>query len=174
MEALAFWKAVIADRSDFLESLTALLADHQIRYCVIDGVAVNAYTEPVVTLDLDLVVAGDQLQTLLPLLESRSRVKHLPCSINLSMPGSKLRVQIPTDPCYSDFPARALPREVLDLSLPVAAPEDLLQGRVWAVAQPQRRPSKRQKDLADIARLLEAYPHLRERVPAEVLSRLFD
>ncbi len=31
---------------------------------------------------------------------------------------------------------------------------------------------KRQKDLADIARLLEAYPALRERVPPEVLSRL--
>ena len=32
--------------------------------------------------------------------------------------------------------------------------------------------STRQKDLADIARLLEAYPALRERVPAEILARL--
>jgi hypothetical protein len=36
-----------------------------------------------------------------------------------------------------------------------------------------RRPSERQKDLADIARLLEAFPELRERVPQDVLSRLF-
>jgi hypothetical protein len=38
---------------------------------------------------------------------------------------------------------------------------------------PARRPSKRQKDLADIARLLEAYPALRENVPTEVLDRRF-
>jgi hypothetical protein len=37
---------------------------------------------------------------------------------------------------------------------------------------PSRRPSKRQKDLADIARLLEAFPALRQQVPAEVLTRL--
>jgi len=31
---------------------------------------------------------------------------------------------------------------------------------------------KRQKDLADIARLLEAHPDLRGRVPQDVLARL--
>jgi len=58
------------------------------------------------------------------------------------------------------------------LRLPVAAPEDVLQGKIWAVQDAERRPSKRQKDLADIARLLEAQPALRERVPAEVLALL--
>jgi hypothetical protein len=37
----------------------------------------------------------------------------------------------------------------------------------------QRRPSKRQKDLADIARLIESYPYLRQRIPTELLARLF-
>lgn len=50
--------------------------------------------------------------------------------------------------------------------------EDVLQGQVWAVLDPSQRPSKRQKDLADIARLLESYPDLRSLVPAEVLARL--
>ena len=49
--------------------------------------------------------------------------------------------------------------------------EDVLQGKVWAARDPAR-PSKRQKDLADISRLLEAYPELRSRVPEDILSRL--
>ena len=35
-----------------------------------------------------------------------------------------------------------------------------------------RRGSKRQKDLADIARLLEGYPHLRDQVPTSILDLL--
>jgi hypothetical protein len=35
-----------------------------------------------------------------------------------------------------------------------------------------RRGSKRQKDLADIARILERHEHLRSAVPADVLQRL--
>ncbi len=56
--------------------------------------------------------------------------------------------------------------------LPVASLEDTLQGKIWAVQDVSRRPSKRQKDLADIARLLEAYPELRERVPEDILKQL--
>jgi len=48
-----------------------------------------------------------------------------------------------------------------------------MRGKVWAAQDRQRRASKRQKDLADIARLLEAYPGLGSLVPAEVLCRLF-
>lgn len=43
------------------------------------------------------------------------------------------------------------------------------EGHIWAVLDPIRRSSKRQKDLADIARLLEVYPDLRVQVPEEVL-----
>jgi Nucleotidyl transferase AbiEii toxin, Type IV TA system len=71
-------------------------------------------------------------------------------------------------------PAESHSKEVDDplTRLPVARVEDLLDGKVWAAMDPRRRPSKRQKDLADIARLLEAFPALRERVPGEVLARL--
>ena len=61
---------------------------------------------------------------------------------------------------------------MLGLSLPVAAVEDVLLGKVWAAQDPKRRPSKRQKDLADISRLLEAHPELRPAVPHDVLARL--
>jgi hypothetical protein len=46
------------------------------------------------------------------------------------------------------------------------------RGEFPAVLDETRRPSKRQKDLADISRLLEAYPDLRPRVAAEVLARI--
>ena len=173
MRALEFWKAVIVDRANFLESLISLLAENQVRYCVIGGEAINAYAPPVVSLDLDLVVAVDQIEEVENLLRARFTVERFPHSINVSMPRSNLRVQIKTDPRYFAFVERATEREVLGLALPVAAQEDVLQGKVWAVTDPQRRASKRQKDLADIARLLEARPSLRDQVPAEILERLF-
>ena len=52
MRALEFWKTITVDKSNLLERLIALLDEHRIRYCVIGGQAVNAYVEPVVTLDL--------------------------------------------------------------------------------------------------------------------------
>lgn len=88
------------------------------------------------------------------------------------MTGSDLRARIQTDPRYAVFVDRAEDHEVLGLRLRVAAIEDVLQGKVWAAQDPDRRPSKRQKDLADIARLIESRPDLRDRVPSDVLARL--
>ena len=81
-------------------------------------------------------------------------------------------MQIQTDSRYFDFVDRASVHEVLGIELPVASVEDVMKGKVWAAQDSERRASKRQKDLADIARLIEAYPHLREQVPAEILNRL--
>ena len=172
MQALAFWKTVTADRTDFLARLIALLTEHRIPYCVLGGQGVNAYAEPVVSLDLDLVIAVDQLPEGERLLRGAFTVERFPHSLIVSDRGSDLRAQIRTDPRYAPFVVRASMREVLGLRLPVASLEDLLQGKVWAASDLTRRPSKRQKDLADIARRLEGYPELRDRVPSEILSRL--
>ena len=160
------------DKANFLENFIGLLRAHGIRFCVIVGHAVNAYVEPVVTLDLDIVVAVDQIEQVEALLASHFQVKRFAHSINVSVPGSDLRVQIQTGPRYAGFVERASEREVLGIVLPVASLEDTLQGKIWAVQDVSRRPSKRQKDLADIARLLEAYPELRERVPEDILKQL--
>lgn len=172
MHALAFWKTITMDQANLLERLIGLLNEHNIQYCVIDGQAVNAYVEPLVSLDLDLVVALEQVDQVESLLAKDFSVRRFPYSLNVSIPGSDLRVQIQTDPRYADFVRRAEQREVLGLVLPVASLEDVLQGKVWAVQDPARRGSKRQKDLADIARLLEVYPKLRNLVSEEILSRL--
>ncbi|OGO45043.1 MAG: hypothetical protein A2W37_00690 [Chloroflexi bacterium RBG_16_63_12] len=172
MQALQFWKLVTMDKADFIVELTDLLRTEGIKYAVIGGQAVNAYAEPLISLDLDLAVAVEHLEKVEALLRARFKVQRFPHSLNISQVDSKLRVQVQTDPRYSEFVARAAPRNVLDLTLPVADVRDVLQGKIWAAQDSERRPSKRQKDLADIARLLEAYPELRAMVPDDILSRL--
>lgn len=172
MRALDFWKTVTLDQTNLLERLITLLNEHRIRYCVIGGQAVNAYVEPVVSLDLDLVIAMDQLGQAESLLASSFHVERFPHSLNVSLEGSDLRAQIQIDPRYVSFVERATPHRILGLVLPVARVEDILRSKIWAIQDVTRRASKRQKDLADIARLLEAYPHLRSQVPKEILERL--
>ncbi len=160
------------DRGDFLEGFLSVLEGLGVDFCVIGGVAVNAYSEPIVTEDFDVAIAIGDLPRVEKALAERFKVARFPHSLNVSSPNSKLRLQIQTDPRYGAFVGRARIREVMDLRLPVAAPEDLLQGKIWAVQDEDRRLSKRQKDLADIVRLIEAYPQLRQRVPRDVLALL--
>ena len=124
------------------------------------------------SLDLDLAVSIEELPRVESLLEERFQVDRFPHSLNVSLAGSGLRVQVQLDPRYGAFVDRASVRDVLGTRMPVAHMEDVLQGKIWAVEDPDRRASKRQKDLADIARLLERYPEIRARVPAAILDRL--
>jgi Nucleotidyl transferase AbiEii toxin, Type IV TA system len=172
MKALSFWKAVTLDKSNLLEEVFAVLHEHGVRFCVIGGQAVNAYVEPLVSLDLDLAVAVDQINQVHKLMQEHFQIEVFPHSLNVRSTGSNLRVQFQTDPRYSDFVDRASIRDVLGLKLPVAPVEDVLQGKIWAALHPERRPTKRKKDLLDIERLLESYPALRVRVPENILSQL--
>ncbi len=161
------------DRSGFLERVVSLIAESGVRYCVIGGVAINAYAPPIVTEDLDVVVAVDDLPAIRALLETHFRVRSFPHSLNVYDPGSRLQLQLHSDPALAAFVQRAAMREVMGLDLPVASPGDLLSAKIAAARDVQRRPSKRQKDLADILRLIEAFPDLRGSVPADLEARLF-
>jgi hypothetical protein len=160
------------DHTDMLGEVLAFLAAHDVKFCAIGGVAVNAYVEPVVTLDLDLVLAAPDLARVEPLLATEFTVERFAYSVNLAKAGSDLRVQLQTDSRYAVFVERAVRATILGVELPVAQVEDVLQGKVWAALDPERRASKRQKDLADIARILESRPELRATVPVEILGRL--
>lgn len=153
-------------------ALLRILEEHGIRYCVIGGQAVNHYAEPLVSLDLDLVISTGQLDDVEALLKEHFVVRRFPHSLNVDLEESDLRVQIQTDPRYGDFVDRAEEGEVLGIRMPVAAVRDVLQGKIWAVQDPARRGSKRQKDLADIARLIETHPELRDMVPPEILRKI--
>lgn len=172
MRALEFWKAITVDDADLLGRLLNELDVMGVPYCVIGGQAVNAYVDPVVSLDLDIVIAAEGQAEAVGRLSKVFQVQSFAHSVNITDPESDLRVQVQTDPRYAAFVSRAAPRMVLGLELPVATVEDALQGKVWAVLDPERRASKRQKDLADIARLIEAYPDLAPRVPEEVREKL--
>jgi hypothetical protein len=173
MRTLQYWKAVTNDRSDFLERLLAELENLGVEFCVVGDAAVNAYCEPVVTEDLDVAIAIRDLPRVEKAFAEQFEVRRLARSIEVSARDSGLLLHILSDERYEAFVPRARVRDVLGLRLPVAAQEDVLQGKIWAVQDEDRRPSKRQKDLADISRLIEAEPALRKRVPADVLARLF-
>jgi hypothetical protein len=160
------------DRSDLLDSFFELLREEGVRFCLIGGQAINAWVEPLVSLDLDLVIAADQIERVRTMLAGRFDVAEFPHSINVSAAGSDLRIQIQTDPRYFDFITRSDVREVLGLWLPIASLSDLLRGKVWALRDETRRRSKRQKDLADIARIIETYPDLEKDVPEDIRRRI--
>jgi hypothetical protein len=53
-----------------------------------------------------------------------------------------------------------------------ASLEDTLGGKMKAWSEPQRRQSKRIKDLADIARLVEAHPQLWDLLVEELKKQI--
>src|SRR5262245_2973785 len=147
MRAAAFWKAVTVDRANLLERFFELLRRHNVPFCLIGGQALNAYVEPVVSLDLDVVVAADRVGDVEALVAGMFDLERFQHSLNVSDRDSNLRIQIQLDPRYSSFVDRAVTRPVLGIDLPVAAVEDILRGKIWAAQDETRRGSKRQKDL---------------------------
>jgi hypothetical protein len=126
-------------------------------YCLIGGLAVNCYVEPVYTVDADIVVIAASLPRL---------------AVYLRKPGSKLRIQFTTDERYQAFLPRSVEAEVLGLRVKVARLEDVAQGKLWAYGDPQRRFSKRKKDELDLIRLAEAYPELKSLYPSELIEQI--
>lgn len=172
VQARTFYKAVTVDQAGVLEQLLTLLERLGVSYCIVGGQAVNAYVDPLVSLDLDLVVAAKDLARVIDALPAAAQVDRFAHAVNVAMPGSDLRVQFQRDARYELFLDRATVRDVLGVPMRVAAVEDVLTGKIWAAQDQTRRASKRQKDLADIARLIERFPHLRAQVPASVLDKL--
>ena len=167
-----FFNAVSNGSEDVLQLFLEAVSSAGASYCLIGGLAVNAYAEPVVSLDLDVVVAAEDIGRACKAVEGHFKVERFAHSINLSSDKSSLRIQIRTDPCYLDFISRATVQTVLGYKMRVASIEDVLQGKIWAYLDEDRRGSKRQKDLADIVRLVEAFPNLLERLPDEIRRRL--
>lgn len=142
-------------------------------YCLIGGLAVNCYVEPVYTLDADVVVIASELPKLSAFLREQGfTTEEHPHSVNARAPGSELRIQFTTDERYQPFLARSVQAEVLGVRVRVACLEDITQGKLWAYGDPQRRLSKRKKDELDLIRLAEAHAELRSLYPAELREQL--
>lgn len=167
-----FMNRISKSRVDFLQLVLDILKKNKIPFCVIGGLAVNAYAEPVVSLDLDIVVVAEKLDYFVSILEKRFTAKKYPNSINVSMKGSDFRIQIQTDPRYFPFIKKATTKTILGYRMPVAKIEDVLQGKIWSALDKTRRPSKRQKDLADILRLIETKTKLTSLLPKTLKKQL--
>jgi hypothetical protein len=142
-------------------------------YCLIGGLAINCYVEPVYTMDADFVLAAAHLPAL------RERLTALGFtltdhahSLNALRPGSQLHIQFTKDPRYAGFPGRAEVRETLGLRLRVAALADLVQAKVWAWSDPERRLSKRKKDELDLIRIAERYSEFVPQLPPAIREQL--
>ena len=168
-----FFNAVAKSEKDVLQLLLDILSETGAAYCLVGGLAVNAYAEPVVSLDLDIVVASDSVGPVVSAAESHGfEVERFERGINLKSKDSELRIQLQTDARYQEFIGRSKEEEVLGYKMRVADAADVLQGKVWAYQDEKRRKSKRQKDLADILRLVEAIPTLEKRIPPQIRREL--
>jgi hypothetical protein len=173
MTGKTFFNRLANGQADAVGVLLNLLEQVGARYCVIGGLAVNAYAEPVVSLDLDIVVVTDKIEALRKAATmSGIKIEQFEHSINLTISGSDLRIQLQTDPRYQEFIPRAAERDVLGYTMAVAALDDVLRGKIWAYRDEQRRKSKRQKDLADILRMVEAHPEARGQLPPEIEAQV--
>ena len=142
-------------------------------YCLIGGLAVNCYVEPVYTLDADLVMISAGLPNLAAhLREQGFKIEEHAHPVNATAPGSDLRIQFTTDQRYQAFPTRAVEAKVLGIQVRVASLEDVTQSKLWAYSDPRRRLSKRKKDELDLIRLAEAYPQLKSLYPGELQEQI--
>jgi hypothetical protein len=124
-------------------------------HCLIGGLAVNCYVEPIYTLDADIIVSVAGL-----------------CKLNAMTPQSKLRIQFTTDERYQAFLPRSVESVVLGVPVRIACLEDVTRGKLWAYSDPRRRLSKRKKDELDLIRLAEAHPELKSLYPRELQEQL--
>ena len=171
MTGKKFFNTVANGKEDILQIFLDILNSTKTLYCVVGGLAVNAYVEPVVSLDLDVVIEIKDIDKVSKeVVKKGLKVERFEHSVNLTSSKSDLRIQIQTDPRYQEFLSRALSKDVLGYKMNVASAEDVLQGKVWAYSDEKRRMSKRQKDLADILRLIETYPSLEQLIPPKILE----
>lgn len=161
MTAKQFYDWQTAGGTDDVMRLVDCLERADVAWCAIGGVAVNHWAaNPMVTQDVDFVVASPAIERTVSLLQEAGCVpERFEWSVNFKG-RSAVSLQLRTEAFYSEFPSRAVPADVHGILLRVASLDDTLKGKIKAWSEPARRQSKRLKDLADIARLVEAHPAL--------------
>ena len=172
MTASEVFESVTGSGSSDFALLVSILNEHG-QWCLIGGLAVNCYVEPVYTLDADIVVAVSELDSIREALAIAAfSIQEFPHSINAQMKGSDLRIQLTTDSRYQDFLSDTKLMEVLGEHVPVASLVNIARGKIWAWSDQTRRPSKRKKDELDLMRILESYPELRTLMPEEISKQV--
>jgi len=120
MTGKKFLNKVANGEEDILQIFLDVLNNTQTPYCIVGGLAVNAYVEPVVSLDLDVVIEMKDIDEVCQkVAEKGLKVERFEHSVNLTSSKSDLRIQIQTDPRYQEFLPRASSKEVLGYKMNV-------------------------------------------------------
>jgi hypothetical protein len=166
MTAKQFYDWQTGGGTDDVMRLVDCLERADVAWCAIGGVAVNHWAaQPMVTQDVDFVVTSDAIDRVVSLLAAAG-FPYERFEWSVTFKGrSAVSLQLSTEAFYREFPSRAVPADVHGILLRVACLEDTLSGKIKAWSEPARRQSKRLKDLADIARLVEAHPRLWDSLP---------
>ena len=172
MTASEVFDSVTGSGSSDFKTLVGILNKHG-SWCLIGGLAVNCYVEPVYTLDADLVVVLTKLLAIKDeLIAAGFVIEQFEHSLNARMTGSDLRIQFSLDERYQEFLPNAQWREVLGERALVASIADVVRGKIWAWSDKNRRATKRKKDELDLMRILEAYPETRASMPEEIKKQV--
>jgi hypothetical protein len=168
-----FYDWQTAGGGDDVSLLVAALEGREIPWCMIGGLAVNHWAnEPMATADVDVVIAAERVEEAVKVLRAAGfSARKFKWSVNLKG-RSRVSVQISTGEDYRDFPARSVPADIHGILMRVASLPDTLRGKVLAWQDTERRASKRQKDLLDILRLVEAHPKLLKSLPADLAKKI--
>ncbi|MBI1747435.1 MAG: nucleotidyl transferase AbiEii/AbiGii toxin family protein [Acidobacteria bacterium] len=158
-----FYDWQTAGGTDDVMRLVDSLERSDIVWCAIGGIAVNHWAkEPMVTQDVDIVVAAESVDIAVRILEGVGfKSERFPWSINFHG-HSKVSIQLSTEDFYKEFPIRAVPADIHGILMRVASLEDTLCGKMKAWKEMEGSQSKKIKDLGDISRLVKNHPHLWE------------
>jgi len=169
MTAKQFFDWQTSGGTDDVMRLVDCLERADVPWCCIGGIAVNHWAEqPMVTQDVDFVVAAEGVEQVVRRLEEAGfRAERFEWSVNFRG-RSVVSLQLTTEDFYREFPSRAVAADVHGILIRVASLGDTLKGKIKAWSDPARRQSKRIKDLADIVRLVEAHPTLWESLTDEL------
>ncbi len=168
MTATEVFESVTGSGSSDFARLVRILNQHG-PWCLIGGLAVNCYVEPVYTLDADIVIVSRELEPIKPELGAAGFVlQEFPHSLNATMPGSQFRIQLRLEQRYQEFLKSATVTSILSTDVFVTSLPNIVRGKIWAWSDQERRPTKRKKDELDLMRILEAYPELRDMMPREI------
>src|SRR5438132_1838480 len=121
MTATEVFESVTNGGSSDFALLIHILNQHG-NWCVVRGLAVNCYVEPVFTIDADVVVASSELPSVRrDLVANGFVVEEHEHSVNAQQKGSELRIKFTTDARYEAFLGDAQTMEVLGEQVAVAS-----------------------------------------------------
>lgn len=173
MTAKRFYDWQTAGGTDDVMRLVNCLERADIAWCAINDAAVNHWAEePMVTQDVDFVVATESIEKAIALLEAEGFASNrFEWSVNFKG-GSKVSLQLSTGDFYQDFASRAVPADVHGILLRVASLRDTLAGKIKDSNAPEQKQSERIKDLGDIPRLVESHPGLWAELPQDLQAQI--